>query len=106
MGGKEGYTVLIRDPKAPVVTDEEFVRLAESGHVAGVEAFTTAPDNKGRVDVPRSLVAAASAAMVHSAALKAATATEGATSVGRACKVATTASTTSRQTAGVALLWA
>ena len=65
MGGKEGYTVLIRDPKAPVVTDEEFVRLAESGHVAGVEAFTTARDNKGRVDVPRSLVVSYECLVCH-----------------------------------------
>ena len=53
MGGKEGYGVLIRDPTAPAVTDEEFVRLAEAGHVAGVVAFTTAAENKGRVDAPR-----------------------------------------------------
>ena len=52
-GGKEGYAVAIRDPNAPAVTDDEFVRLAEAGHVAGVEAFTTAPENKGRVDAPR-----------------------------------------------------
>ena len=65
MGGKEGYTVLIRDPEAPVVTDEEFVRLAESGHVAGVEAFTTAADNKGRVDIPRSLVVSYECSICH-----------------------------------------
>ena len=53
MGGKEGYGMLIRDPNAPAVTDEEFVRLAEAGHVAGVVAFTTAAENKGRVDAPR-----------------------------------------------------
>ena len=52
-GGKEGYAVAIRDPNAPAVTDDEFVRLAQAGHVAGVEAFTTAPENKGRVDAPR-----------------------------------------------------
>ena len=53
MGGKEGYAVSIRDPKFPAVTDEEFVRLAEAGHVAGVVAFTTAAENQGRVDAPR-----------------------------------------------------
>ena len=53
MGGKEGCTVSIRDPTAPAVTDEEFVRLAEAGHVAGVVAFTTAAENEGRVDAPR-----------------------------------------------------
>ena len=52
-GGKEGYAVAIRDPNAPAVTDDEFLRLAQAGHVAGVEAFTTAPENKGRVDAPR-----------------------------------------------------
>jgi len=53
MGGKEGYAVPIRDPNTPAVTDDEFLRLAEAGHVAGVVAFTTAAENKGRVDAPR-----------------------------------------------------
>ena len=52
-GGKEGYKVPIRDPKAPAVTDEEFVRLAGDGHVAGVEAFVEDEKNEGRVDEPR-----------------------------------------------------
>ena len=53
MGGKEGYAVLLRDPTIPAVSGEEFLRLAEGGHVAGVVAFTTAPKNKGQVDAPR-----------------------------------------------------
>ena len=53
MGGKEGYAVQLRDPTTPAVSGEEFLRLAEDGHVAGVLAFTTAPKNKGQVDAPR-----------------------------------------------------
>ena len=52
-GGKEGYKVPIQDPKAPAVTNEEFVRLAGDGHVAGVAAFVEDEENKGRVDEPR-----------------------------------------------------
>ena len=51
-GGKEGYKIPLRDPTAPVVTDEEFVRLAQDGHVNGVETFLEA--NQGRVDEPKS----------------------------------------------------
>ena len=52
-GGKEGYKIPLRDPTAPVVTDEEFVRLAQDGHVNGVEAFLAEEANEGRVDVPK-----------------------------------------------------
>eukprot|EP00622_Pseudochattonella_farcimen_P000306 FR734763.1.p1 GENE.FR734763.1~~FR734763.1.p1 ORF type:complete len:335 (+),score=65.95 FR734763.1:3-1007(+) len=63
--GKKGYEVLIRNPKSPTVTDEEFVRLAENGHVAGVEAFTKAAGNQTHVDTPRD--AAGSSALVCAA---------------------------------------
>ena len=53
-GGKEGYKIPLRDPTAPVVTDEEFVRLAQDGHVNGVEAFLAEEANQGRVDEPKS----------------------------------------------------
>ena len=52
-GGKEGYKIPLRDPTAPVVTDEEFVRLAQDGHVNGVEAFLAEKANQGRVDVTK-----------------------------------------------------
>ena len=41
-----------RDPNAPI-TDEDFLRLAQGGDVAGVAKFTAAAENKGRVDTPR-----------------------------------------------------
>ena len=54
-GGKEGYKIPLRDPTAPVVTDEEFVRLAQDGHVNGVETFLAEKANQGRVDVPKGM---------------------------------------------------
>ena len=52
-GGKEGYTIPLRPEGAPAVSDEEFVRLAQDGHEAGVEAFLREKGNEGRVDVPK-----------------------------------------------------
>ena len=53
-GGKEGYKLPIRNPKVPVVTDVELMRLATDGHVAGVKAFVAEAAKMGRsVDEPR-----------------------------------------------------
>ena len=53
-GHVEPFKVPLRDPEAPAVADSEFIRLAQDGHIPGVQAFLADEANAGRVDAPLS----------------------------------------------------